>query len=165
MSCSLCSHTRYSRTLLRDIRCLYDCSVLRVRLRYQQSNLQQKDSVYVEFASAASADAAVADPPMQLDSTSSKLQCIHKNAYEQQQQNLPQTSSRATSTGKRKQASSDSAEGATEDEKAKRRKKQIAAQKQVIEELQSKLQQEQEQTAKLRDALTQVTLSLLLMKL
>lgn len=132
------------------------CSVSRVRLRYQQSNLQQKDSVYVEFESAASAAAAVADSPLQLNSSSSKLQCIHKSAYEKQQQNLPQTSSRATSAGKRKQASSDSVEDATEDEKAKRRKKQIAAQKQIIEELQSKLQQEQEQTAKLKTALSQV---------
>lgn len=127
-----------------------------MRLRYQQSNLQQKDSVYVEFATAASAHAAVAAPPMQLNSASSKLQCIHKNAYDQQQQSLPQTSSRATSGGKRKQGSSDSVEDASEADRTKRHKKQIAAQKQTIDELQSKLKQEQKQTAQLKTAVTQV---------
>lgn len=135
---------------------LYVCRVLRVRLRYQQSNLQQKDSVYVEFASAASADAAIADPPLQLNSATSKLHCQHKNAYEQQQQNLPQTSSRGTSAGKRKQGSSDSVEDATDADSAKRHKKQIAAQKQTISELESKLKEQQQQTTHLKTAVTQV---------
>lgn len=140
--------------IIMDVACC--CSVLRVRLRYQQSNMQQKDSVYVEFASTASADAAVADPPPQLNSVDKKLQCIHKRVYEQQQQSLPQASSLATSAGKRKPASSNSIGAAAEDEKSKRRKRQIIAQQQTIEELQTKLQQEQEQSSQLRAALQQV---------
>ena len=138
------------------------CRIIRVRLRFQQSNLQQKDSVYIEFEKSADADAAVASPPLQLGSYSERLECLHKRDYEQQQRSFPQTSSLATSTGKRKQGSADSVEDnaadLTEDqEQSRKRKKLSAAQAKQIDDLQAALKQEQAQIEHLREAAKKVS--------
>lgn len=137
--------------------------IIRVRLRFQQSNLQQKDSVYIEFADAAGANAAIADPPLQLGSTSNRFECMHKEDYAQQQQSFPQTSSLATSTGKRKQGSADTVADNAADltankEKSIKRKKLEVAQAKEIDELQAALKQEQAQNAQLKEGSKQVGL-------
>ena len=140
--------------------------VLRVRLRFQQSNLQQKDSVYIEFADTVSADAAVAAPPLQPGSSSKRLECLHKQDYEKQQRTFPQSASLGTSTGKRKQGSADStgdnaADFSTDQDQSGKRKKTIADQAKQIDKLQTSLQKDQAEISRLREAVKQVcTLSM-----
>lgn len=129
--------------------------ITKVRLRFQQSNLQQKDSVYIEFESSADADTAVSNPPLQLGSTSERLECLHKRDYEQQQRSFPQSSSLGTSTGKRKQGSADSVQDnaanlGSDHEDSRKRRKVAAAQAKQMEELQAALKLEQAQTETLK---------------
>lgn len=130
-------------------------------MRFQQSNLQQKDSVYIEYENSADADAAVSNPPLQLGSTSERLECLHKKDYELQQRSFPQSSSLGASTGKRKQGSADSVEDnaatlPTDQEDSRKRKKFAAAQAKQIDELQAALRHEQAQTEILKEAAKQV---------
>ncbi|DBA98353.1 TPA: hypothetical protein ACH3X3_012370 [Trebouxia sp. C0006] len=131
--------------------------ITKVRLRFQQSNLQQKDSVYIEFESSADADTAVSNPPLQLGSTSDRLQCLHKRDYEQQQRSFPQSSSLGTSTGKQKQGSADSVQDnaanlGSDHEESRKRRKLAAAQAKQMDELQAALKREQAQTETLKEA-------------
>lgn len=136
-------------------------NILRVRLRFQQSNLQQKDSVYIEFADTASAAAAVASPPLQPGSSSKRLECLHKQEYEKQQHSFLQTSSLGTSTGKRKQGSTDStgdnaANFGMDMEQSRKRSKISVDKAKRIDELQLALQKEQAESARLRAVAKQV---------
>ncbi|KAL0041431.1 hypothetical protein WJX79_003098 [Trebouxia sp. C0005] len=131
--------------------------ITKVRLRFQQSNLQQKDSVYIEFESSADADTAVNSPPLQLGSTSDRLECLHKHDYEQQQRSFPQSSSLGTSTGKRKQGSADSVQDnaanlGSDHEESRKRRKLAAAHAKQIDELQAALKREQAQIETLKEA-------------
>lgn len=137
--------------------------ILRVRLRFQQSNLQQKDSVYVEFADIASADAAVASPPLQPGSSSQRLECLHKKDYEKQQRGFAQTSSLGTSTGKRKQGSADSTGDNAGDfsvnlEQSRKRSKGSSDKAKQVDEMQVALQKEQAESARLREVAKQVSM-------
>lgn len=130
--------------------------ILRVRLRFQQSNMQQKDSVYIEFAEVASADAAVASPPLQPGASSKRLRCLHKQDYEKQQRGFAQTSSLGTSTGKRKQGSADSTGDNAGDfsvnlEQPRKRSKSTSDKAKQVDELQVALQKEQAESARLRE--------------
>lgn len=139
--------------------------ITKVRLRFQQSNLQQKDSVYIEFESSADADTAVSNPPLQLGSTSERLECLHKQDYEQQQRSFPQSSSLGTSTGKRKQGSADSVQDnaanlGSDHEESRKRRKLAAAQAKQMDELQAALKREQAQTETLKEAVKTVRLTI-----
>ena len=139
--------------------------ITKVRLRFQQSNLQQKDSVYIEFESSADADTAVSNPPLQLGSTSDRLQCLHKRDYEQQQRSFPQSSSLGTSTGKQKQGSADSVQDnaanlGSDHEESRKRRKLAAAQAKQMDELQAALKREQAQTETLKEAVKMVRLTI-----
>jgi len=139
--------------------------ITKVRLRFQQSNLQQKDSVYIEFESSADADTAVSNPPLQLGSTSERLQCLHKRDYEQQQRSFPQSSSLGTSTGKRKQGSADSVQDnaanlGSDHEESRKRRKLAATQAKQMDELQTALKREQAQTETLKEAIKTVRLTI-----
>ena len=132
-----------------------------MRLRFQQSNLQQKDSVYIEFADAASADAAVAVPPLQPGSQSKRLECLLKQDYEKQQGSFPQSGSIGTSTGKRKQGSADSIEDnavnfSSDQSHSRKRSKVITDQAKQIDELQAALQKQQAESAHQREIAKQV---------
>lgn len=142
------------------------CRITKVRLRFQQSNLQQKDSVYIEFESSADADTAVSNPPLQLGSTSERLQCLHKRDYEQQQRSFPQSSSLGTSTGKQKQGSADSVQDnaanlGSDHEESRKRRKLAATQAKQMDELQAALKREQAQTDNLKEAVKTVRLAIL----
>lgn len=137
--------------------------ILRVRLRFQQSNLQQKNSVYIEFADTASADAALASPPLQPGSSSKRLECLHKQDYEKQQRSFVQSSSLGTSTGKRKQGSADSTGDnaghfSVDLERSRTRRKSTPDKTKQIDELQGALQKEQAESARLREIAKQVGL-------
>ncbi|KAL3131756.1 hypothetical protein ABBQ38_007475 [Trebouxia sp. C0009 RCD-2024] len=134
--------------------------ILRVRLRFQQSNLQQKDSAYVEFADTASADAAVASPPLQPGSSSKALECLHKQDYEKHQRSVLQSISAGTSTGKRKQGSADSTGDNAGDfgmdlEQLRKRSKTTSDKAKQIHELQVALQKEQAASAQLKEVTKQ----------
>ena len=141
--------------------------ILRVRLRFQQSNLQQKESVYIEFADKSSADAAVASPPLQPGSSSKRLECLHKRDYEKQQRSFVQTSSLGTSTGKHKQGSADSTGDNAGDfsvdlEQSRKRSKTTSDKAKQIEELQVAVQKEQAESARLREVAKRVSMALCL---
>lgn len=135
--------------------------ILRVRLRFQQSNLQQKDSVYVEFADTASADAAVASPPLQPGSSSKLLECLRKKDYEQHQRSVLQSSSLGTSTGKRKQGSADSTgdnagDFGMDQEHFRKHSKTTSGKAKQIGKLQVALQKEKAESAHLKEVTKQV---------
>lgn len=138
--------------------------ILRVRLRFQQSNLQQKDSAYIEFADTASAAAAVASSPLQPGSSSKRLECLHKHDYEKQQRSFVQTSSLGTSTGKRKQGSADSTGDNAGNfnvdlEQSRKRSKSTSENEKQVGELQVALQKEQAESARLREVAKQVSMA------
>ena len=117
--------------------------------------------MYIEFADTASADAAVANPPLQPESSTKQLECLHKQDYEKQQQTFVQSSSLGTSTGKRKQGSADSTghDGKVphaDHEQSQKRKKLVADQAKQIDKLQSEIANEQLESARLRELAKQV---------
>lgn len=143
--------------------------ILRVRLRFQQSNLQQKNSVYIEFADTASADAALASPPLQPGSSSRRLECLHKQDYEKQQRSFVQSSSLGTSTGKRKQGSADSTGDnaghfSVDLEQSRTRSKRTSDKAKQIDELQGALQKEQAESARFREIAKQVGMGILALR-
>jgi len=99
---------------------------------------------------------------LQLGSTSERLECLHKQDYEQQQRSFPQSSSLGTSTGKRKQGSADSVQDnaanlGSDHEDSRKRRKLAAAQAKQMDELQAALKREQAQTETLKEAAKTVT--------
>ena len=63
------------------------CRVIRVRLRYCQTSLAQKESAYIEFADEAAAAQAIRKPPRELNGKK-RMAVTLKGAREQRVQQL-----------------------------------------------------------------------------
>lgn len=63
------------------------CRVIRVRLRYCQTSLTQKESAYIEFADEAAAAQAIRKPPRELNGKK-RMAVTLKSAREQRVQQL-----------------------------------------------------------------------------